>query len=147
VRDEKWDTRFLKSAEFVAQMSKDPSTKVGALIADGKRIVSVGYNGFPMGVHDTEERLTDRDLKYKMVVHAEVNAILFAKRCVDGLTLYTWPFQPCSSCAGIVINSGIKTVVAPFSDNPRWVENFAISQQMFREAGVELVLLNHEVDI
>lgn len=136
----KWDKRFLALAAHIAAWSLDPSTQAGAVIVDGKRIVSVGYNGLPQGVTDTDERLQNRELKYRLVVHAEFNAILFANRSLRGCTLYTHPFMSCARCAGIVIQSGISRVVAPWSDNPRWVEEFALSKEMFAEAGVEVVL-------
>jgi dCMP deaminase len=142
---DKWDRRFLGLAEFVSGWSKDPSTQVGAAIVDDKRrVVSIGYNGFPRGVGDDPERYADRDLKYKMVVHAEINAILFAGRSVEGCDLYTHPFCPCSRCAVQVIQAGIKRCVAPpLPDRlkERWGVDTALSAQMFREAGVELVLL------
>lgn len=71
----KWHHRFLSLAKHVAGWSKDPSTKVGCVIAKDKRIVSVGYNGFPEGIRDTYERLNNRELKYQIVQHAEENAI------------------------------------------------------------------------
>lgn len=135
-----WDRWFLGLAGYVSSASKDPSTKVGALIVDEqRRIVSAGYNGFPQGVED-DERLNDREVKYKIVVHAERNAILFAQRSVKGCILFTTPFMPCAACASMVIQSGIKRVVAPYSDNPRWIEDFKLTEQLFKEAGVELVV-------
>jgi dCMP deaminase len=135
----KWDTRFLELATLVSTWSKDPSTKVGAVIVDdNKRVVSVGFNGFPRGVKDDFTRYEDRELKLKMVVHAEINAILFAKQPLDGCTLYTVPFQPCSRCAAQVIQSGIKRVVTFESDNPRWLDEFRTAQIMFDESGVAL---------
>jgi len=142
-RVEKWDRRFLELARFISNWSKDPSTKVGAVIVDeNRRIVSCGYNGLPQGVKDTDERLNNRELKYKLIVHAERNAVLFAERPVHGCTLYTTPFMPCSVCAGMMIQAGIKRVVAPYSDNPRWLEDFKLTEQLFSESGVELVLLH-----
>lgn len=137
---DKWDQRFLDLAKHVSEWSKDPSTKVGAVIVDtDRRIVSVGYNGFPQGVADHDFRLEDRDIKYKMIVHAEANALLFARKddmydCV----LYTYPFMPCARCAGLIIQTGIWKVVAPKNDNPRWQEDFQYTRDMFREAKVEL---------
>jgi len=137
-----WNQRFLSLAEHIAQWSKDPSTQVGAVIVDPcRRIVSTGYNGLPQGVDDTDNRLHTREIKYEMIVHGEINAILFAKQDLLGSTLYTWPFMPCSRCASIVIQSGIKTVVAPLNDSPRWKDSFQLSQTMFAEAGVRLLLL------
>lgn len=137
-----WNDRFLKLAEHIANWSKDPSTKVGAVIVDdSRRIVSTGYNGFPRGVEDSDLRLQQREIKYEMIVHGEINAIVFANQNLHGCTLYTWPFMPCSRCAGIVIQSGIKTVVTLLNDNPRWQESFRLTEKMFAEAGVELILL------
>lgn len=135
----KWDQRFLELAKLVSTWSKDPSTKVGAVIADDRRIISVGYNGFPEGVFDTPERYNNRDLKYKYMVHAERNALLFANTSVKGMTLYTYPFMPCSECAGMVIQAGIKRVVTLINTNERWQESFKITINMFDEAGVKLV--------
>lgn len=137
----KWDLRFLRLAEHVASWSKDPSTKVGAVIVDNRRIVSLGFNGFPARVEDSEERLNNRDLKYRMVVHAEANAIIHARSSLQNCVLYTYPFMPCPVCAGQIIQSGISFVVAPYSDNPRWAEQFEITKEMFREAGIALALV------
>lgn len=141
----KWDLRFLEEARRIALFSKDPSTKVGAVITDAdNRIVSVGYNGFAKGVNDDPERYANRELKYKMVVHGEINAILFAKRCLKGCTLYTVPFMPCSRCTGPVIQSGIIRCVAPVLPDhlkERWEEDIAISKMMFEEAGIKMDFL------
>lgn len=142
---DKWDARFLNLAEFISQWSKDPSTKTGAVIVDkNRRIVSVGYNGFAKGVNDLSERLEDRNVKYKMIVHCELNAILFAKGSLEGCTLYTWPFMSCASCASTIIQVGIKKCVAPKSDNIRWMNDFELSKKMFEESGVELTLCDVE---
>lgn len=139
-----WDLRFLNLASFVAQWSKDPSTKVGAVIVDQlRRVVSVGYNGFPRGVED-DDRLTIREVKYEMIVHGEVNAVLSAGRPVAGCTLYTVPFPPCSRCASMMVQAGIKRVVAPAPTKEqiaRWGTSFEIAENVFEEGGVELVLL------
>ena len=137
----KWDERFLELAKLVGSWSKDPSTQVGAVIVDdNKRIVSIGFNGFPKGVEDSEKRLVDREEKYAIIVHAEANALMFANTSVEGCTLYTWPFQPCSRCAGLIIQSGIKRVVSVIHDDDRWKKNFAISRKLFDESGITLEL-------
>ena len=104
--------------------------------------MSLGYNGLPQGLTDTEERLQNRDTKYKMTVHAEINAAIFAQRDLSGCTLYTFPFMPCASCAGQLIQHGIKRVVSYQNDNPRWQEDFLLTKEMFREAVVDLLLLD-----
>lgn len=138
-----WDNWFVNMAKYVSTASKDPSTQTGSVITDQKRrVISVGYNGLAQGVEDLPERLNNREIKYKIIVHCERNALLFANRSVEGCTLYTWPFMSCSTCAAMVIQAGIKRVVAPWSDNPRWIAEFELSKQMFKEAGVEVCLLD-----
>jgi dCMP deaminase len=140
---DKWDKRFVELAKHISTWSKDPSTQVGAVVVDrDMRVISVGYNGFPIGVEDNVERLENREVKYKMIVHAERNALLFAHTLLNGCFLYTWPFMSCPTCAGMVIQSGIKRCVAPRNNNSRWKDDFVLSEIMFREAGVELVLLD-----
>ena|SRR3990167_7961470 len=136
-----WDRRFINLAAYIAEWSKDPSTKCGAVIVDGKRIVSLGFNGFPQGVHDFDVRLHDRETKYKMVLHAEVNALLFASRDLKGCTIYVSPMPPCSRCAAQIIQSGIKKVVTmePSGEqSARWGDDFLIAEKMYEEAGVEI---------
>lgn len=143
-RQRKWDLRYLGDAKRYAEKnSKDPSTKTGAVIVTAKgNPVSWGYNGLPRGVRDTEERLNNRDLKYKMIVHCERNAMIFAQRDLSGCTLYTWPFMSCAPCAGMMIQAGITRCVAPLNDNPRWQADFSLTQEMFNEAGVKLDLID-----
>ena len=136
----KWDYRFLDLAEFISSWSKDPSTKVGAVITDkNNRIISVGYNGFPQNIIDNE-RLDDRETKYRIIVHGEMNAILFANRTLKDCTLYTYPFMPCPRCAGIIIQTGINRVVSYNNMSERWKSEFDISMDLFKEANVELKL-------
>lgn len=136
-----WDVRFLDLAKFISGWSKDPSTKVGAVIVDNdKRIISVGYNGFPVGINDDEQRLNDRETKYKIVLHAECNAIMFANNNLVGYTLYTYPFMPCPRCAGMIIQTGINRVVSYNNIPERWSGDFGLTKELFSESGVELVL-------
>lgn len=93
----KWDRRMLGLVNLVATWSKDPSTGVGAVIVDSKnRIVSVGFNGFPRAVCDSDEALFDRDEKLRRTIHAEENALLFAGRSVEGCTIYV-THPPCAA--------------------------------------------------
>jgi dCMP deaminase len=144
VMKEKWDRRFLEMAELVGSWSKDPSTQVGAVIVDkDRRIVSTGYNGFPKGIADRHDLLHDREKKYKLIIHGEMNAILFAGRSLEGCTLYTTPFLPCATCSSFVIQSGISRVVSWYTDNARWSDSIQLAKSMFAEAGVECVDYNH----
>lgn len=136
----KWDYRFLDLAQFISKWSKDPSTQVGAVITDHEnRIISIGYNGFPKNVYD-DNRLQDRETKYKIIVHGEMNAILFANKSLEFCTLYTYPFMPCPRCASMIIQTGIQRVVSYNNMPERWQNDFTLSKQLFLESGIELIL-------
>jgi dCMP deaminase len=133
----KWDSRFLKTAALVGSWSKDPSTKCGCVIADGKLIVSTGYNGYPSGIKDNPN--DSREVKLAKTIHAEVNAILYAKRDLSGCTLYITPIPPCSNCAAIITQSGISRVVigiVPELDIARWEESAKHGFFMLKEKGI-----------
>lgn len=132
-----WDTRFLDLAFSVAAWSKDPSTRVGAVIARPDRtIASLGFNGFPRRTDDAEHLYQDRDEKLRRTVHAELNAILSSHEPVRGHTIYT-TFHPCSGCAAAIIQAGIKRVVCAFHGIPdRWMADFASSRAMLEEAEI-----------
>jgi dCMP deaminase len=137
-----WDQRFLALAAHVASWSKDPSTKCGAVIVDSeRRVVGIGYNGFPRHVIDRAYRYNDREEKLRYVVHAEANAILNAVGTTRGCTLYVHPLPCCNDCAKLVIQSGIDEVVSPFptdAQRERWGTSWSYSDQMFAEAGIKV---------
>lgn len=141
----KWDIRMLELAQHISSWSLDPSTQVGAVVMrPDKTVASLGYNGFPRLVRDDSERLADRVVKYPMVVHAEANAIVCAREPLHGMSIYTYPLPPCASCTGLIIQAGIKRVVAPRPTDDqmiRWGDSFTISEEMFGEAEVERVLV------
>lgn len=137
-----WNKRFIMLARHIAGWSKDPSTKVGCVVVGPNReIRSTGYNGFPRGVKD-DERLHNREQKYPIIVHAEENAI--AQAAMNGVSLkdctaYIWPLPPCSKCARLLIQSGIKECVSLAQETPeRWKEDVERAEDLFSEAGVIL---------
>ena len=133
-------------AKHISTWSKDPSTQTGAVIVRPDRtIASVGFNGFPRSISDTPELLNNREEKYRRVIHCEMNAILSSRERLDGYTLYNWPGQSCSRCAVHVIQSGIKTVVAPKVKTDysiRWAKETELAEQLFVEAGILLVYVD-----
>lgn len=136
----KWDLRFLRLADHVSSWSKDPHRKVGCVIVDQfKRVVSMGYNGFPSGVSDADSRYNDRNVKRLYVAHAEQNALDNRVSSVRGFTLYC-QFYPCNECAKSIISSGIKRVVTtvPIMDNDGDRHHWRESILMFTESGVEV---------
>ena len=128
-------------ASDVAQWSKDPSSKIGAIAISTKgQVLSTGYNGFPRGIEDSEERLMDRTVKYQLVVHAEMNMIFNATYngvSLDGATVYVAGLPCCAQCALGIIQVGVKHVVMNGDPrNPRWAESASLALDLFDEAGV-----------
>lgn len=139
----KWDRRFLDLAKLVASWSRDPSTKVGAVIVDAnKRILSLGFNGFPQEMPDREEHYANRDERLARTVHAEVNALIFAGRLPPGVTLYTWPFMSCDRCTVQMLQAGVRNFVASRATPEqlqRWGAAFERSKQYITECGGSLL--------
>ena len=142
--------RLVRHAEFIAkENSKDPSTKVGAVITDQDyRGVSWGYNGFPRKIADTPERLHDRDVKYRYTIHADMNAVLFAGRPLTNCRMFLWPMLSCERCAPHIIQVGITEVVAPEKLSSRLVSRWGAGVEeaieMYKEAQVQVALVNLE---
>ena len=135
----KWAKRFIQMAELVASWSKDPSTQVGAVITESNRIVSLGFNGYPHGILDSVE-MDSRELKLLKTLHAEENAILYAKRDLAGCAIWVTHF-PCPNCAAKIIQTGIKQVNCPEQSEDflsRWGEKIKLSETMFEQAGVSV---------
>jgi dCMP deaminase len=134
----KWHYRYLDLCKLVSTWSKDPSTQCGAVIVDQKnRIVSTGFNGFPIGVHD-DSRLHNREIKHNMILHAEENAILFANKNLAGCTIYSWPLPPCSRCAAMIIQSGLAHVVTTNRKHARMQASLDLAVDMFKETKITL---------
>ncbi len=143
----KWETRFMDMARLVSTWSKDPSTKVGAVIVDDlNRVLSVGFNGLPHGMSDSLEILENREMKYACTIHAEENAMLFAQGSVKGATMFVYPVPPCGPCAAKVRQVGIKRIVCPVNTTDasfidRWSESIKASRIIF-DGRLRLDMLN-----
>ncbi|MBQ3437672.1 MAG: dCMP deaminase family protein [Fusobacterium sp.] len=140
-----WDDYFMGIALLSALRSKDPNTQVGACIVnEDKRIVGVGYNGFPKGCEDDEfpwEREGEfLDTKYPYVCHAELNAILNSIKSLKNCTIYVALF-PCNECSKAIIQSGIKEIVY-LSDKYIGTDVNIASKKMLDAAGVKYRKLN-----
>lgn len=148
-----WNEYFMCTALLAAKRSKDPSRQVGCCIIDNnKRIISIGYNGFPNGCSDDEfpwskdQKLSLYSTKYAYVVHAEANAILNAKCSLKDCTLYVTYF-PCNECTKLIIQSGIKKIVylSDYSDpkNPL----YRAAKRMLRSAKIKIEKYEGELDL
>ena len=142
-RQEKWDLRFLELATIYGSWSKDPSSKVGAVIADDNLQVSQGYNGFPKGCDDDPAIYADRERKYLRIIHAERNALHYSNRDNHkGCTMYC-TLPSCCQCTGDIITAGIKRLVyyePPTQFAIRWTASIKEATKMCKEAGVEIVI-------
>lgn len=142
----KWDARYMGLAFIIGEWSKDPSTKVGAVLADKfKRYIGSGYNGFPKYLQDREELYNDRPEKYARVIHAEKNAILYSQRhrMADATAYVT--VCPCASCASFLAASGIHRVVTmsySAAEMERWRRSFEISSDLFNRKHMILEFIN-----
>lgn len=136
-----WDECFMGLAILISQRSKDPSSQVGACIVDDKnKIVSLGYNGAPIGYDDDKDMTWERegsflDTKYAYVCHSELNAILNANKNVKGCKMYVTLF-PCNECAKATIQAGITEVIY-LSDKYKDTEGNIASKKMLDKCGVK----------
>ena len=141
-----WDEYFMGVAHLSGMRSKDPNTQVGAcIVSRDNKILSMGYNGFPIGCSDEEfswEREGEwLDTKYPFVTHGELNAILnYRGGSLEGTKLYVSLF-PCNECAKAIIQAGIKTIVYDcdkYADTPSVIA----SKKMLDAAGVRYYKYN-----
>ena len=152
----KWDEYFMGLAVMASLRSKDPNTQVGCcLVDDDNRILSLGYNGFPIGCNDDEfpwdrEANSSYDTKYNYVCHAELNAILNYKgTSLKGAKAYVNQF-PCNECAKAIIQSGISKVIYIHDKKPDSPEHRA-TEKMLKYAKIEikqtdrLLIVNHNI--
>lgn len=159
-----WDRRYLTIAMQISHWSKDPRSRMGAVITNAdRRLIALGFNGFPKQVEDCQSRLHNKRVKYEIVVHAEANAMLIAGSAAVGGTLYLYGPRPiCGRCAGLLIQAGIKRAVAiprppcdeirgkTVNDHPsqmNWPESGRLAIQMFNEAGVDFEAANNKIAV
>lgn len=147
---DKWNQRFFNLARHVSTWSKDPSTKVGAVVVnDQKQVLGMGYNGFPRKIFDIPDRYNERELKYRFVVHAERNALDNAFTDVKGCSLYVTHF-PCCECAKGIIQKGITEVYTPKPDFEKaYMKNrldYEVTVTLFNESGIQINFIDDPVD-
>lgn len=140
-----WDTFWMSLAYLVSMKSKDPSTKVGCVITDtDKNLRSIGYNGPPRGIDDSNPKIYQRPLKYLYFEHAERNAVYNATRTntpIKGGFLYV-TFIPCSICASailqlemsrLIIHKQGQQAMEMARGSERWDESQGVAMDMLQE--------------
>lgn len=155
-----WDEWFMKIMYIVASKSKDPKTKIGAVLVKDRRIISTGYNGICKGVNDEIQERYERPDKYSWVEHGERNSIFAASKygiATENTVLYT-NGTPCTDCARAIIQAGISKVVihkvyedlfldaVQTREQNKWKGHNDISRTMFKEAGVMLDIIDDPID-
>ena len=141
-----WDEYFMGVAKLSAMRSKDPNTQVGAcIVSENNKILSMGYNGFPVGCSDDEfpwnREGEPLENKYFYTTHSELNAILnYRGGSLEGSKMYVTLF-PCNECAKAIIQSGIKAVVY---DCDKYADTASViaSKRMLKTAGVDIIKYN-----
>lgn len=144
--NEKWVNRFMGLAREVSTWSKDPSSQLGAVaVNDDRQILSIGYNGFPRGMNDSDYLYADRESKYPRVVHAEMNVIYNATYngiSLKDSTVFVYGLLICSECAKGLIQVGVKQVYMKCINNPeKWKEEFKKSQDYFSESNIKYTII------
>lgn len=139
----KWDLRFLDLAEHISYWSKDPTTQVGCVITDDRNVViGMGFNGFPQGSPDKRETLMDRSKKRHRTIHAEMNALHFATKSVNGARVYV-THHPCAACTANLLQHKPSVIIIPKATTtplgPDWKESIEESKQMLCEHDVPLI--------
>lgn len=152
-----WTEWYMRGVYWIASKSKDPRTKIGAILVKNNRIISTGYNGFPQSVKEDIKDRWERPLKYLFVSHGERNAIYAAAKHgspTEGCTIYTNAL-PCSDCMKAIIQSGITKVVIhkQFEDHcknvnrPEWEKHAEVSMMMSKESGVDIEIADYFLNI
>lgn len=146
----KWDDRYLRLADHIRKWPKDPNGKVGAVITSPSlgRVISLGFNGFPINVADSAERLGNKEEKLEMVIHAEQNAMLFAGRSARDCHMYVVGKPVCNFCAVMIIQAGITRVIsaAPRGNTEsQWDKRAVLSAKLFAEANVIMDPIPEEI--
>ena len=148
-----WDEYFMSIAELVGSRGTCDRGRAGCVIVKDKRILVTGYVGSPMGLphcddvgHEMHKAIHDNGEEHMhcvRTIHAEQNAVAQAARMgisIDGSTLYC-KMVPCYICAKILINAGIKKVIAQKDYHAT-----KQSKRIFAEAGIEVVSLTGEME-
>jgi dCMP deaminase len=142
-----WQYRYLDLARVISTWSKDPSTRVGAVVVDQDGLqICQGYNGLPRTIPDSENRLMDREYKLPRTIHAETNCIFNAAKkgfSIEGCDIYVYGLPTCHACAAALAQVGVKRVIQsyPLPVNERWVQSTKLAREIMMEAGVENIFI------
>jgi len=146
----KWDIRYLCQALFVSRWSSDPSTKVGCVISDSQdRPISSGLNGLPKFTFNLKEEDLPQESKRLMVVHAEVNAIQFAKEVPFGSNFYV-THHPCGPCMAVILQKNPKRVFyldscdQSKSLSANWDSSLAAARTLANHSSIQLIGVDRE---
>jgi dCMP deaminase len=145
-----WDETFMHDVYWWARRSKDPRTKIGAVLVhwDTKDPISHAYNGFARKINDDIAERWERPEKYFWVSHAESNSVLNCARTgrtTLGTTMFTQGI-PCADCANDIIQCKVAEIVVhkqwqnyeQLFNWEKWNDSALRSETKFKEAGVNV---------
>jgi len=136
----KWLKTFYQDALNVRERSKLP-IKVGTVIVDPIRKVKIseGFNGFPKGFNDTSERLRAQEHYYDLILHSEVNALLYASQVDLNGHVCISTRHPCANCTAMLAQKGIKKIYSPPHDTSkeRYVKRLELATTLMFETDME----------
>lgn len=144
-----WNEVFMRGVYNISWKSKDPKTKIGAILVKDNIPIVQCFNGFPRLIRDDVRKYADRNLKRKMVAHAEANTIFLSARLGKNTydaTCYTQGI-PCSNCAIALIQGGIKEIIVHkqwpnLTHSPEWVDSIELSNSLLKEAGIPIIVFD-----
>ena len=135
------DAYFMEIAEVVASRSTCQRRHIGAVIVKGKQIVSTGYNGAPAGlphcpfcIRELSNVPSGERHELCRGLHAEQNCLIQCARngvSSNGATIYVYGGTPCVICAKMLVNAGVKRVVA----TEKYPDELGLA--IMEEAGIE----------
>lgn len=143
--EEKWCKRYIELAKLVSTWSKD-THQVGAVIVNSnKQVIGLGYNGFAKHIKDSDIRLSNKELKRALTVHAEENAIMNTyENNTDGCAIFVYGYPPCLHCTNVIIQAGIQTIYfySPSDDiSEHWKDNIEFAKSIALEAKLRYINL------
>jgi len=133
-----WEEYFMNICDQLKLRSPDPKTKVGSvLVSKNNRILSAGFNGLPAGCDENID-WTDRELVRSLIIHSEVNTILYSQSRYENATLFT-SLSPCSDCIKIIAAANIKKII--YKDEFRDLEKVNILCKRF---GIQMIRMKKQ---
>ena len=109
IRRPDWDDYFMGLAKAASERASCPRASIGAVIVrPDNSVVSTGYNGAPRGEpHCLDEGCIVEDGHCQRAIHAEMNALVYAREPLNGYRIYVYGREVCRECAKVLRAAGV----------------------------------------